>query len=198
MGDELGPDVGEDEDEDDALLTAPTELLDGNLPKNARQEHFSLAYLRMVTYAAGCSIKVHETDYEGLDITVTSAADHEFYYGPEFNVQMKCTTRTELLRKKHMAWPMKPDTYKKLIQPKRMAPSYLMVLLVPGEPESWLEIDESQLLTRSRMYWQEAALLPPFKEGNETQTVQLPRSNLFDVSQLLGIMKKIGEGGGVW
>lgn len=51
-----------------------TAVLDGRLPMNARQEQFSLAFVRMVVAAAGCSIKCHETDYDGVDITIVSSA----------------------------------------------------------------------------------------------------------------------------
>jgi hypothetical protein len=69
------------------------------------------------------------------------------------------------------------------------------VLVVPVDPELWLHQDEARLLTSSRMYWQSAADLGEIGDGQQTKTVYLPKSNLFDLPQLRGIMKTIGEGG---
>jgi hypothetical protein len=179
----------------DATALAPLSDRDGNLPSSARKEHFSLAFVHMVTYAAGCSIKTHETDYDGVDITIVSSAEYERWYCPEFELQVKCTSRRELLRRDHLAWTMEARPFRKLTNPKRYNPAYLGVLLLPAEPEPFLDITDERLLSRSRMYWQRAADLGTIREGQATKTVRLPRSNLFDVEQLLGIMRDIGDGG---
>jgi hypothetical protein len=75
---------------------------DGGLPLSARQEHFALRFVRMIAATAGCWIKNHETDYDGVDITIASSATYETYYGPEFELQLKCTTQQHLLRDDHM------------------------------------------------------------------------------------------------
>ncbi|WP_028649983.1 DUF4365 domain-containing protein [Nocardiopsis sp. CNT312] len=169
------------------------DLVDGQLPMNARQEHFSLAFTRMIAYTAGCSIKTHETDYDGVDITLVSSAEYHRYYGPQFELQLKCTTQHRYLNDDHMAWPMKAKPFHKLTRGKRYIPAYLGVLLVPREPEPWLSVDEEGLVTRSRMYWQSADALATSEEIGGTRTVHLPRSQLFTPARLMGIMKDIGE-----
>ncbi|MFE4381276.1 DUF4365 domain-containing protein [Streptomyces cyaneofuscatus] len=171
----------------------PDDLVDGQLPMTARQEHFSLAFTRMITYEAGCSIKSHEVDYEGVDITVVSSAEYSYYYGPQFELQLKCTTQDRFLRDDHMAWPMKAKPFRKLTQDRKFIPSYLGVLLIPREPDPWLTVTEDGLLTKSRMFWQSADQLRTSKSLGDTHTVHLPRSNLFVRDGLLGIMKAIGE-----
>lgn len=140
---------------------------EGLLPLNERKQQFSFGYVRMVVASAGCSVKSHATDYDGVDITIVSA----------------------------VAWTMKEKPFAKLTNGKRYTPAYLGVLVVPAEPEAWLDQDEDRLVTRSRLYWAKASDLVPFSEDGQSRTVYLPRSNLFDVGQLLGIMKSIGEGG---
>ncbi|GLY79739.1 DUF4365 domain-containing protein [Actinoallomurus iriomotensis] len=167
----------------------------GGLPTTAMQEQFSVAFVHMIASAAGCSLKRHDTDYDGVDLTIRSSAEYEVYTGAEFDIQLKCTTQQELLRKDHLVWTMKAKPFKHLINPKRYNPAYLGVLLVPSDPQAWIEQDEGYLITRSRMFWQEAAKLGSIPEGGVTKDVHLPRGNLFDVAQLLGIMKAIGEGG---
>ncbi|GAA0651138.1 DUF4365 domain-containing protein [Kutzneria viridogrisea] len=180
---------------EDGTAAGQAEPPDGQLPGNARREQFSLAFVRLVAAAAGCSIKSHETDYDGVDITITSSADYSKFYCPELELQVKCTTQHRLLTSTHMSWPMEAKPFRKLTNPKRYNEAFLGVLLVPADPASWLEQDEDTLLTRSRMYWHRAAELGEIPEDQGTRTVHLPRSNLFTVPQLLTIMQTIGEGG---
>ena len=170
-------------------------LVDG-LPITARYEHFSIAFTRMVTYVAGCSIKSHETDYDGVDITISSSIEYERFYGAELELQLKCTTQQRLLQNSSMTWPMKAKPYQKLTRKKKQyIPRYLGVLLLPEDPDDWLSVDERQLVSKSRMYWEAATTFEPMAadDERETVTVHLPRSNIFDGTQLLRIMQQIGD-----
>jgi hypothetical protein len=66
---------------------------------------------------------------------------------------------------------------------------------VPEDPGGWLEQHDEHLTTRSRLYWAKASDLSPVSDDTASRTIHIPRSNLFDVPHLLGIMKSIGEGG---
>ncbi|MFF0531082.1 DUF4365 domain-containing protein [Nocardia amikacinitolerans] len=168
---------------------------DGGLPVNARQEQFSLAFVRMVAAAAGCSIKSHETDYDGVDITIVASREYERFYCPEFELQLKCTTQHSRLKADHLAWPLEKGPFLKLVSPKRFVPALLGVLLIPEEPDELLDLSEAGLTSSSRMYWEYAAKLGGTADGKSSTTVHLPRSNLFDVAGLQEIMHRIGEGG---
>ena len=127
-----------------------------SLPLSAMKEQFSLGYVHMVVSAAGFSIKNHGTDYDGVDVTVFSSAEYETYYCPQFELQVKCTSQRSVVRQGGVAWRMEAGPFRKLTSKKRFIPAYLGVLVVPGDPEAWLEQDQEKLLTRSRMYWQAA------------------------------------------
>jgi hypothetical protein len=127
-----------------------------DLPMNAKKEHFSLSFVHMIVYAAGFSVKTHETDYDGVDITIASSAGYSVYYCPEFELQLKCTSRRDLLTDEYLKWQMEGKPFRKLTNPKRYNRAYLGVLLVPDDAEPWVEQDETRLLTNSRMYWQGA------------------------------------------
>lgn len=165
------------------------------LPKTESQQQFSLAFVRLVAAAAGFWIKSHETDYDGVDITIVSSADYEMWSCPSLELQVKCTTRAELLKDDHLLWRIESKSYSKLIKPRRFEPTYLGVLLVPPEVDAWLDHNEDRLLTRSRMYFESAVNLPMSSPGRRSTAVRLPRRNLFDVSALQAIMKHIGDGG---
>ncbi|GAA1264798.1 DUF4365 domain-containing protein [Saccharothrix xinjiangensis] len=168
---------------------------DTGLPKSARQEQFSLGFVHMVAAAAGCWIKTHATDYDGVDITIASSVRYKKFYGPQFELQLKCTTQHRYLAADHLAWPMKAKAYTKLVSPDRFIPAYLGVLLVPVDGDDWLDQDDERLLTHSRLYYQRATNLGDLLPGQDSRTVHLPRSNLFDVAGLEAIMAAIGDGG---
>ena len=165
-----------------------------SLPLSAMKEQFSLSYVHMVASAAGFSIKNHATDYDGVDITIFSSVEYETYYCPQFELQVKCTSQRNVVRQ-GIAWQMEARPFRKLTSRKRFIPAYLGVLIVPGDPGTWLEQDQERLLTRSRMYWQQATRLGEIEDAAGSKTVHLPLTNLFDVPQLRRIMESMGDGG---
>lgn len=176
----------------DGLPGAPLD----ELPLPEKKNQLSLAFTHMVASAAGCSIKNHTTDYDGVDITVTSSAEYETWYCPQFELQLKCTEQeSRYLKDDHMSWPMEAGPFRRLTNEKRYIVAILGVLVVPDLEVPWLDQDEERLLLRGRMYWQWASKLGEISEGKDSKTVHLPTSNLFDVEHLLGIMKHIGDGG---
>ncbi|WAU78353.1 DUF4365 domain-containing protein (plasmid) [Streptomyces sp. Qhu-G9] len=184
----------------DARESDERDLVDGQLPMSAREEQISLAFTRMITYAAGCAVKTHDTDYEGVDLTITSSVEYKRILGPQFDLQLKATIQHSRLAEEHLAWPMKVKPFRKLVRGnngKRHIPAYLGVLLLPEDATKWVDVDENRLITESRMFWQAASEFPGETTSQLTQTVHLPRSNLFTVEQLLRIMETIGnnEGG---
>ncbi|SDF67789.1 protein of unknown function [Lentzea fradiae] len=151
----------------------PTTQLDGGLPMTARQEQFSLAFVRMIAAAAGCSIKWHETDYDGVDITIAASTEYEKYYCPEFELQLKCTTQHNLLGDTHFAWRMERGPFVRLTHRKRYNEAFLGVLVIPRDDEPLLSQCEEHLLTGSRMYWEHATLLGEIADGASSKTVHL-------------------------
>jgi hypothetical protein len=193
--------VGQHAEDDGAYASEPVmsakmpgAALD-ELPLSEKKNQLSLAFTHMVASAAGCSIKDHKTDVDGVDITVVSSAEYETHYCPQFELQLKCTSQEQRhLNDDHMAWEMEAGPFRRLTNPKRFIPALLGVLVVP-DVGSWLDQDEARLLLRGRMYWQYASQVGTISDSQGSKTVHLPRSNLFDVEQLLGIMKHIGDGG---
>lgn len=165
------------------------------LPPSTAQEQFSLGFVQMVAAAARCSVKWHTTDVDGVDMTIASSAEYGGYYCPQFELQVKCTTQAHLLGDEYMTWRMEEKPFRKLTNRKRYLPAYLGVLVVPKRPELWLAQDEERLIAESRMYWQRATDLVEDVGNGKTKTVKLPRKNIFDATQLLEIMREIGEGG---
>jgi len=176
-----------------------TELTETNpqnqLPETEMKQQFSLAFVQMVASAAGCSVKEHKTDYDGVDITIVSSMDYIKHFGPQIELQVKCTSQQRLRTPTTMKWKLEADRFRKLTNPKSYLPRFIGVLLVPAGPSSWLSQDEGQLLTKSRLYWERASELGTIEDGRDSKIVHLPRSNILNVAQLQDIMKTVGDGG---
>lgn len=174
----------------------PGDPLD-ELPLSEKKQQFSLAYVQLVVAAAGFYVKDPKTDYDGVDITIVSSAEYDRFYSPQFELQVKCTSQTDIVRQEDAVWRMEAGPFRRLTNKKRFCPAYLGVLVVPADPAAWLVQDETHLITESRMYWARAADLGEIRDDAASITVHLPRSNLFDVAQLRDIMRTIGDGGDV-
>ena len=94
---------------------------------------------------------------------------------------------------------IKRKPFLKLTHPKRYNGAFLGVLLIPADHEQLLELTEDGFASASRMYWEHSSRLGEIGDGLDSKTVRLPRSNLFDVEGLQGIMQRIGDDeGGSW
>lgn len=122
----------------------------------------------LIAAAAGCSIKSHETDYDGVDITIVASTEYAKYYCPEFEMQLKCTTQHRLLSTSHLAWPLERDRFLELVSPQRFTPAVLGVLLIPENPDQLLDLSEEGLTSSSRMYWERAANLGEIEDDKAT------------------------------
>jgi hypothetical protein len=175
--------------------TELAETPENQLPESELKQQFSFGFVQMVASAAGCSIKTHSTDYDGVDITIASSSQYIKYFGPQIELQVKCTSQKRLLTADTMRWTLEAKPFKKLTNPKVFVPRFLGVLLIPDEPSQWLAQDEEQLLTKSCMYWKRASELGTIEDGRASKMVHLPRRNILSVAQLQDIMRMIGDRG---
>ncbi|WJJ10803.1 DUF4365 domain-containing protein [Prescottella equi] len=167
---------------------------DDSLPDTQMKEQISIAFIRMVVAAAGCSVLSWSTDHDGVDISIKSSAEYSKRLGPQVDVQLKCTSQAGVVRAEEIAWPIDARTHKYLTSAKRQAPALLALLVVPDDVDGWLDHDEDRLLTESSMYWTLGADIPPLPVGQKSITVKIPRRQLFTRDTLLGIMDAVGEG----
>ncbi|MEY9932425.1 hypothetical protein ABH926_007076 [Catenulispora sp. GP43] len=157
------------------------------------KQQFSVAYIHARAAMAGCSIKRHDTDYDGVDITVSSSADYGKIIGAEIEIQLKCTSRKDLVADDHVKWKLECDRLALIANPRRFQTAYLGVLVVPEDPTLWLDYDEDTLMGRSIMYWVKATDLGMPKPGKKTQVVHVPKS-VFTPSALLHALREVSAG----
>lgn len=165
-----------------------------SLPDTQMKEQISIAYIRMVVAAAGCSVASYSTDHDGVDISIKSSAEYGAKLGPQVDVQLKCSSRKDIVRAESIAWSIDARTHKYLTSHKRQAPALLALLVVPDEIDNWLVHDANRLLTESTMYWALGADIPALPAGQGSLTVHLAKTQIFTRDALLGIMQAVGEG----
>jgi hypothetical protein len=174
-------------------------LPDESLPVSTMKELLSLAYAKMLAAAAGCTVASYNADHDAVDISIRSSAEFSYRAIPQVDIQLKCTGQQDVVHENHVAWRIDERTHGKLTNAKRQSPVILAVLVVPHDHNSWLDLDEERLLTKSIMYWVSGRDIDPdYPAGQEKMTVQLPKANQLTRASLLGILQAIGEGSPGW
>lgn len=162
---------------------------------NIQKEEFSYAYIYAVVSAAGysCQIASRSIDIGGIDIIISGTEQEYSLYPPRLEVQVKSTS-IDVMSDEFIRYPLKLKNYNELRKQKTLVPKILIVVLIPDNPTKWVNQSETELCMRRCGYWMS------LKGQTETQntesvTVYLPRSQLFTVKALQGIMQQIETGG---
>jgi len=181
------------EDDEWGMRTTREGVPYGTLHPSECQQQFSLAFTHAIVAAARCTISNLVSDVETVDYTVRQSARHLKYTSSTVDVQMKCTRQQDVLKNDGVHWKLSKDHYDKLRETATYNRKILVVLVVPQEHRDWLVSDESGMLLRKAAYWVNLEGSGPIAGGSKT--VVLPRQNHFNVEQLLGILRRVGDGG---
>jgi hypothetical protein len=162
----------------------------GNLHPNQCKEQISIAYAHAVATAARCKLDHIEVDDASVDAVVMQQANHEYVNGVELDIQLKCTSQ-DVLRTDSLSWALKKSNYNALADKRRYNKAILVVMVVPERLDHWLLQSEDCLRLVRCAYWAPMTGLP--LTDQETKSVKLSRSNVFNVEQLLGILQSVGS-----
>jgi hypothetical protein len=154
---------------------------------STQQERFGDAFLLAVAAVAGCACAKPETDHDSIDWTLSCRLSRR----PKIDVQIK-TMLTDDALSDHISYPLKRKNYDDLILEDLVSPRILVVVVIPKQIESWLQIDPEQALLRRSAYWVCLAGYPQ-SDNSTTVTVQMPMSQPFDVPHLSEMMRKVNE-----
>jgi hypothetical protein len=92
-----------------------------------------------------------------------------------------------------IAYALPVKNYDELRYTDYSSPRVLVLVAVPTELQDWLSHSETELVLRHCGYW--LSLGGQSSVPNTTTvTVRIPRSNLFSVEGLDGLMERIGRG----
>jgi hypothetical protein len=162
----------------DALLSTPD-----------RQEAISRAYASAI--AAGAGYTTYEPDFDRDSIDLGFAAGGGMR--PNLHVQLKATIN---LRKEgeFFKFQLKKKNYDDLRAPTQV-PRIVVVLALPRDEASWLNVSIARLIIRRCAYWASLQRQPELPEGQESVTIMIPTANRFDVDGLKKLMQAARLGG---
>jgi hypothetical protein len=155
------------------------------------KEELSVAYMHMLSSATGLTLGDWSQDYDCMDVTLSSSVDYSPHlYAPKIDVQLKCTGQESVNRADTIAWSLDTRAYDKMSRLNRSNPILFCVLVAPAEAGYWLESNAQGLLARSHMYWRWGHDLPPLTQGQQSQTVHLPKANVLTPKSLIDLMEE--------
>jgi len=162
------------------------------MDRNAHKEEFSYAYIHAVAAAAGysCSVSPRLLDLEGIDMTIAALGIQGTRRCPRIDLQVKCTSRTDIVDSDQIRYPLEVKAYRELAHDDRIIPCYLVIVLVPENIDDWLVHSSSELLLRYCGYWVSLAGQPTTQNA-KTVTVHVPRENLFSPEALKRLLLKV-------
>jgi len=157
-----------------------------------RQEAFSGAYIRAVSAATGCSISVPEIDHDKIDYVLKSRVVGTIRSKPQIDIQAKCE-RSGLATTDPISYSLDLETYDNLRDPLVTNPRILVVVLIPTDEKNWLSQSEQELVMSHCGYWVSLKGMPASTNAG-SQTVYLPRANVFSPEALESMMARVGDG----
>ena len=158
------------------------------LSENDRKEALSRAYVAAVAAGAGYVVAQQDFDRDGIDLQVRSGGAMR----PTLDIQLKATANLTLGGNNSFRYPLKRRNFD-LLRGASMVPRILVVLDLPEDEDSWIKISVDQLVLRRCAYW---AWLrdEPDAANNESVTISISRTNLFDVEGLRSLMRQANAG----
>ena len=160
------------------------------LPSEGREEALSKAYAHGVAAAAGYTTAEYDYDRVGTDLLVQGGGR----LSPMLALQLKATINLRPLRSmggQVFGFQLDGDTYERLRAPSQV-PRLLVVLDMPQTEGEWITITTEELVLRRCAYWLNLHGFPQVVANRPT--VHIPKSQVFDVAGLQGLMEASRNG----
>jgi hypothetical protein len=158
-----------------------------------KKQEFSKAYVKAVAAACGYATKDPSVDDDSVDLCLAARGGGGTVRSPQLDMQLKCTAR-QVVAEGTVNFPLDVKNYEELRPTNFMVPRILVVVVVPDGVESWISHTENELLLRHCGYWYSLRGMPATVNA-ETVTVNIPRTQVFNVASLNAIMQRIANGG---
>jgi hypothetical protein len=157
-----------------------------------RQDAISGAYIRAVCAVAGCGVESITLDNDKVDYLVRSRVNGILRSKPQIDIQAKCQMSGRAATDP-ISYSLDLETYDSLRDVLVCNPRILVLVLVPNEIKEWMTQSEHALTLRHCAYWVSLKGLPD-STNSSTQTVYIPRKNVFDPQILQAMMNKTADG----
>ena len=162
------------------------------MDENQRKEQFSNAYLHAVAAVAGFATAKPSVDDDSVDWTLSGRRGAGVFTAPKLDVQLKCTHVADLTVDQ-LRYALKVKNYTE-IDTRVLVPRILVCVLVPQDLATWTAQTENEMILRRCGYWLSLSGQTPTQNA-ETQTVNLPRAQVFTPDALTAMMLQISRTG---
>lgn len=155
------------------------------MPTDVESE-LSYAYLHAVAAHAGyeCALAGRHSDNAGVDARIHARGRFGGHLTDiTIEVQLKATKRPLVEHDGKYSFPLPIGNYESLRSVRTRAQRLLVVLLLPADSADWLSHSAEELAIRRCAYWI-ALRGAPASTNTDSQTVYIPKANIFSVTAL--------------
>lgn len=163
------------------------------LTENDIKEELSYAYVHAIAARAGFSCEMVRKDRDSVDLHICARgrlhADSRVE-SPALAVQVKATV-IEPLPERAFEIRLGLKNYDDL-RKRSLIPRILVVLTLPADPASWLDLSEERLLLRRCAYYR-SLFGAPESANEKYQMVHVPRDNVFTGQALRELLVGVSQ-----
>jgi len=161
---------------------------------SARKEQFSIAYIEAIAARLGLNPSVDRVDIDSVDLRLS--ADNFNVAGrvvrnPQIEIQLKCTSQ-DIEKDGSLKFKLPVKNYNDLRGEDITSPRYLMVLIVPSNPEEWITVNSDNMSLSYCCYWQSLRFFPETSNTSKV-TVEIPTSQKITSESLLDLIEKASK-----
>jgi hypothetical protein len=163
------------------------------LTKQHRQEALCRAYVRAIAAQAGLICTEPEEDY-GIDLCLRAIRRRGRRLADvsgQLDLQLKSTTRAQV-SDSGVVFDLEKKSYDDLRETGDNVPRILVVLVMPVDEGQWISQSPEELILRRGAYWLSLEGYPA-TTATKTVRITIPRSQVFSVQAVLGLMVSLRE-----
>jgi hypothetical protein len=162
------------------------------MTQNEIQSELNRAYIHAAASRVCCACQWadRQTDNFGIDLTIRFKGDISTLQGLKvsqtvvFDVQLKsCSQSVQYDKQDRIIFDgLKKSCYDDLRNDNRNPSAFLILFILPENPDEWLKLDEESLILQKCAYWVSLRGAP--KCDTVTKRIFFPKKQLFNMEQL--------------
>ncbi|MBF0392872.1 MAG: DUF4365 domain-containing protein [Alphaproteobacteria bacterium] len=163
-------------------------MSDAILAPTDREEALSRAYAAAIAASAGYTLAVQDFDRDGVDIHLRAGGSMR----PSLDIQLKATVNLPDGGDDEFRYPLRRRNYD-LLRGESIVPRILVVLQLPKEESSWINVTSDELAIRRCAYWVSLSGFPESTNADSV-TISIKKKNQFNVVALKALMEQARQG----
>lgn len=158
-----------------------------------QKEQFNVAYVHAMASQAGLNTGNMKVDDQSVDLDVDgrfpTATKNRF---PRISLQLKATSQ-KTVKDGVIKFQLPRKNYDDLKNDRLIIPRYLVVLLVPEDPDDWILHHPQHMSLHNTCYWTSIKNDPAVKNKSKV-TIDIPLTQRLDSDALLHLVALASEG----